>query len=102
LSVINIAGAIGAAIGDSLIRPTHPTRRESFQSCVARVAPLMAVCALFLIGSGFIEGFISPDPRFPLSSRFVIGVCYWILFVLTLSGRPFRPAGALHAPQPAK
>jgi uncharacterized membrane protein SpoIIM required for sporulation len=91
LSVICIAGAIGAAVGDSLIRPTHATRRESFQFCVMRVAPLMGVCAILLVGSGFIEGFVSPDPTFPLLSRVTIGISYWILMVLVLGGWAFRP-----------
>jgi uncharacterized membrane protein SpoIIM required for sporulation len=98
LSVICIAGAIGAAVGDSLIRPTHASRRESFQRCVMHVAPLLAACALLLIGSGLIEGFISPDPAFPLSSRVTIGVCYWLLMVAALSGRLLRRDATLDAP----
>jgi uncharacterized membrane protein SpoIIM required for sporulation len=87
LSVICIAGAMGAAIGDALIRPTRASRRESFHSCVTRLAPLMAFCAVLLIGSGAIEGFISPDPAYPLWSRVTIGSLYWLLMVLGLSGR---------------
>jgi uncharacterized membrane protein SpoIIM required for sporulation len=87
LSVICIAGAIGAALGDSLIRPTHPTRRESFQRCVQRMGPLLLLCSLLLVGAGLIEGFISPDPTFPLASRVVIGCCYWVLMVMALNGR---------------
>ena len=87
LSVICIAGAMGTAIGDSLIRPTQASRRESFQACVKRVAPLMALCGVLLVGSGFIEGFISPNPVYPLSSRITIGLSYWVLMVLALGGR---------------
>ena len=97
LSVICIAGAMGTAIADSLIRPTHPTRRESFHSCITRLAPLMAFCALLLIGAGIIEGFVSPDPRFPLWSRLTIGSLYWLLMLAALfaRGRRMRPsAGA--------
>lgn len=89
LSVICIAGAIGAAIGDSLIRPAWPTRRESFQRCTQRVAPLLLLCALLLVGAGLIEGFISPDDTFPRASRVVIGVCYWLLMVAALTGKLF-------------
>jgi uncharacterized membrane protein SpoIIM required for sporulation len=98
LSVICIAGAIGTAVGDSLIRPTHASRRESFQRCVGRLGPLLGVCAFLLIGSGFIEGFISPDPAFPLASRVCIGICYWVLMVLLLTGKFLRPADSSHAP----
>lgn len=95
LSVICIAGAIGAAIGDSLIRPTHPTRRESFQRCMQHVGPLILLCALLLVASGLIEGYVSPDPAFPLASRVVIGVSAWVLMVMALNGRLF---GAGRAP----
>lgn len=86
LSVICIAGAIGAAIGDSLIRPTHSSRRESFQRCMHHVGPLLLLCALLLVASGLIEGFVSPDPMFPLASRVVIGLSAWVLMVLALNG----------------
>ena len=90
LSVICIAGAIGTAIADSLIRPTHATRRESFRLCVRRTAPLMALCAALLVGSGLIEGFVSPDPAFPMVSRVAIGVSYWFLMLMALGGRLLR------------
>jgi len=89
LSVICISGAIGAALGDALIRPTHATRRDSFQHCMQRVAPLLLLCALLLVGAGLIEGFVSPNSTFPLLSRVVIGVCYWVLMVTALTGRLF-------------
>jgi hypothetical protein len=56
----------------------------------------MLLCALLLIGAGLIEGFISPNPVFPLSSRVVIGVFYWVLMFTALNGRLFgrRPARA--------
>lgn len=86
LSVICIAGAMGIAIAESLIRPTEPTRRESFRLCVWRLAPLMGLCAVLLVGAGIIEGFVSPNPLFPLASRVVLGVSYWVLMVLVLGG----------------
>jgi uncharacterized membrane protein SpoIIM required for sporulation len=93
LSVICIAGAIGTAIADSLIRPISISRRESFRLCVRRVAPLMVLCAVLLVGAGVIEGFISPDPSFPLASRVAIGFCYWLLMLLTLGGQLFQRRG---------
>ncbi len=89
LSLICIAGAIGAALGDSLIRPTHGTRRESFQRCMQRMGPLLLLCALLMIGAGLIEGFISPNPGYPMLSRVTIGLCYWLLMVMALTGRLF-------------
>jgi uncharacterized membrane protein SpoIIM required for sporulation len=90
LSVICIAGAMGTALGESLIRPALATRRDSFQACAHRVAPVLLMCAALLVGCGFIEGFISPDPRYPLGSRVTIGVSYWTVMVILLSGSLFR------------
>jgi len=47
------------------------------------------LCPLILVVSGFIEGFISPDPTFPLFSRVVIGVSAWVLMWMALTGRLF-------------
>jgi uncharacterized membrane protein SpoIIM required for sporulation len=93
LSVICVSGATGVALGESIIRPSLATRRDSFQACAHRVAPLLLLCAALLIGCGFIEGFVSPDPRFPLASRITIGVCYWVVMWALMSGRLLaRPA----------
>jgi uncharacterized membrane protein SpoIIM required for sporulation len=87
LSVMCISAAAGSALGESLIRPTAATRRESFQQAAGRVSRVLLACALLLIGCGLIEGFISPDPRVPLAARVVIGLGYWLLMLLFLSGR---------------
>lgn len=94
LSVICIAGAAGVALGESIIRPRLATRRDSFQACAHSLAPLVILCAALLIGCGFIEGFISPDPTFPISSRVVIGVCYWLIMLTLLSGALFKRTSA--------
>ena len=92
LSVICIAGAAGVALGESLIRPTLPTRRESFQYAASRIGRVLLACAILLIGCGLIEGFISPDPGIPFISRVIIGLLWWTLMLLFLSGRLFRRA----------
>ena len=43
-------------------------------------------CVVLLIGCGFIEGYISPDPDFPLWARIVVGVGYWLFMVALLRG----------------
>lgn len=92
LSVICLAGATGTALGESLIRPTEPTRAESFRRCAERLGPLLLAGAILLLGSGLIEGFISPDPRFSIQVRLVVGLGYWVLMLLFLSGRLYpRP-----------
>ena len=91
LSVICVAGAAGVMLGESLIRPTHATRRESFQHAAAKTSRLLVLCALLLVGCGFIEGYISPDPDFPMLNRVIVGFGYWIVMLAALSGRLFGP-----------
>jgi uncharacterized membrane protein SpoIIM required for sporulation len=93
LSVICVAGATGVALGESIVRPASGTRRDSFQACAHRVAPLLLLCAMLLVGCGFIEGFVSPDPTFPIASRVTIGAGYWVVMWALMSGRLFaKPA----------
>jgi uncharacterized membrane protein SpoIIM required for sporulation len=89
LSVICIASAAGVMLGESLIRPTHGTRRESFQRAAAKTSRLLVLCALLLVGCGFIEGYISPDPDFPMVNRVIIGFGYWMVMIAALTGRLF-------------
>jgi len=86
MSVICIAGAAGIGLGEALVRPRELTRREAFQAASARIGKLLVPCALLLLGCGFIEGYVSPDPTFPLASRVVIGVSYWLLMIALLRG----------------
>ena len=87
LSVICLAGAAGTALGESLIRPKLATRAESLRRRAADLGPLLVACALLLLGSGLIEGFISPNPRFSIPFRLVVGLGYWTLMILLLSGK---------------
>ncbi|MGH8188459.1 MAG: stage II sporulation protein M [Steroidobacteraceae bacterium] len=89
LSVICIAGAAGVMLGEALIRPTHATRRESFQHAAGKTSRLLILCALLLVGCGFIEGYLSPDPTFPMASRVVVGFGYWVVMLAALTGRLF-------------
>lgn len=91
LSVICLAGAAGTALGESLIRPTAPARAESFRRCAARLGPLLLACALLLAGCGLLEGFISPDPRFSIRLRLLVGLGYWLLMIWFLGGRSLAP-----------
>jgi len=90
LSVICIAGAVGVSLGASIARPGNLTRREAFQHASTRAARLIFVCALFLVGAGIIEGYISPDHGYPLSFKLLVGVAYFLVFVAVLAGLPMR------------
>ena len=84
LTIICIGGAIGFYLGESIARPGQQGRIESFRRAVSDTAPLLVVCVIFLVGAGLIEGYISPDDRFPLAMRLTIGLAYWVLFALVL------------------
>jgi uncharacterized membrane protein SpoIIM required for sporulation len=101
LSVMCLSGAAGAAIGEALMRPGAGGRLESFRAAALRTVPVLVSCAVLLVGSGFIEGFISPDPRFSLATRLTVGVGYWCLMVAFLSGRLFAQRAPPRAPASA-
>ena len=89
LSVICVAGASGIALGDSIIRPSVASRRDSLQACAHRIGPVLFLCAALLVGCGFIEGFISSNPAFPTASRITIGFGYWLIMWALMAGRLF-------------
>jgi uncharacterized membrane protein SpoIIM required for sporulation len=90
ISVMCLSGAAGAAVGEALIRPGHATRAESFQYAALQSGKLILVCVLLLVGSGLIEGYISPNPAFSLETRVAIGVSYWLFMIALLTGWLFR------------
>src|SRR6202022_4933171 len=66
ISVMCLSGAAGAAVGEALIRPGAATRAESFRRAALQSGKLILACALLLVRSGLIEGYVSPHPLFPL------------------------------------
>ena len=88
LSVICIAGAVGLSLGASIARPGNQTRAQSFHRASLRAAKLILVCAVFLVGAGFIEGYVSPNAAYPLSVKVLVGIAYMLLFVAVLGGLP--------------
>jgi uncharacterized membrane protein SpoIIM required for sporulation/uncharacterized RDD family membrane protein YckC len=102
ISVMCLSGAAGAAVGEALIRPTRGTRAESFRAATVESGKLLSACLLLLVGSGFIEGYVSPDPDVPLWARVAIGATYWLLMIALLRGwlfRSFVSAAALRTAQ---
>lgn len=86
LSVIFIAGAVGFSIGESLARPGDLSRGQAFQRATQRGAKLMLLCCAFLVGAGIIEGYISPDSDFGMTTRVVVGLAYGVALLLALGG----------------
>ncbi len=97
LSVMCLSGAAGSAIGEALIRPDRLRRSEAFQRAAARASKLLAACIVLLIGCGFIEGYVSPDPSFPLWARLVVGIGYWIFMIALLRGWLFGRSRSISA-----
>jgi uncharacterized membrane protein SpoIIM required for sporulation len=86
LSVMCLSGAAGAAVGESLIRPAQGDRMTSFQVAALRSGKLLIACALLLVGSGIIEGYLSPRAGIPPWLRLTVGIGYWLLMVAFLAG----------------
>ena len=91
ISVMCLSGAAGAAVGEALIRPKHGSRAESFRIAASQSGKLLFASAILLVGSGLIEGYLSPDPDVPLWARIAIGSTYWIVMLALLKGWLFRP-----------
>ena len=90
LSIICLSGAAGLALGEALIHPGARRRAVAFQSAVGRAAQLLPVCAVFLMGAGLIEGYISPDDNYPRAVHMFIGLGYGVFFWSVLTGRVWR------------
>jgi uncharacterized membrane protein SpoIIM required for sporulation len=86
ISVMCLSGAAGAAVGEALIRPDTMRRAQAFRSAALRSGKLLAACAVLLVGTGLIEGYVSPDARIGFATRVVIGVGYWLVMVALLRG----------------
>lgn len=86
LSVMVLSGAAGAAVGEALIRPVTPNRSQSFQMAALRSGKVIVACVVLLVGCGFIEGYVSPNPDFPLWTRVVVGFGYWLFMIAVLRG----------------
>lgn len=91
ISVMCLSGAAGAAVGEALIRPGTANRAEAFQRAALQSGKLILACALLLVGSGLIEGYVSPNPAFPLAARIAIGLGYWLFMLALLNGWLFGP-----------
>jgi uncharacterized membrane protein SpoIIM required for sporulation len=99
LSVMCLSGAAGAAVGEALIRPSQGDRMESFRIAALHSGKLLAACAVLLVGSGLIEGYISPRALFPLWAHVCIGVGYWFLMIALLAGWLIPPKRAIRLPR---
>lgn len=93
LSVIFAAGGAGLYMGDAILRPGLRRRIDALADRARDAALLVLGCAPLLVGSGLIEGFVSPS-GLPLWVKAVVGLgtgvalhAYW----LTTGRRNHRP-----------
>lgn len=95
-----LSGAAGAAVGSSLVRPGDATRRAAFARAAHETLPLMTAVLLLLIGCGFIEGYVSPNPQISLQTRVAIGLGYLFFTIALLRGWLLgrRSTAPRHAP----
>ena len=93
LSVIIIAGAMGLLLGEALIRPGNRNRLQAFQETTMNAGKVLLAAIPFLILAGIIEGFISPDDRFSMLTRVLVGLIsgswFWFTLLFGLSGKQF-------------
>lgn len=87
LSVLCLAAAAGAAVGEAWVHPTERSRLQSFRKAARSSGKLLGVCAGLLMGCGVLEGYFSADPAFPGWSRLLVGVAYWLGMAALLTGR---------------
>lgn len=91
LSVIIIAGAMGLRLGEALIRPGNRNRQQAFQETTMNAGKILLAAIPFLILAGIIEGFISPDDRFGMVTRVLVGTISGAIFwFIMLFGLPSK------------
>jgi uncharacterized membrane protein SpoIIM required for sporulation len=87
LSLICISGAAGVLLGEALMHPGPDGRIATFRAQVSRLASLLVVICLLLVGCGLIEGYVSPNDSYPIGSRLLIGALWWFIMWAALTGR---------------
>lgn len=94
LSIIVLAAACGLHVGESLVHPGEHGRVTALRRAMKSVGPLVPFGALWLVCSGIIEGYVSPNPSVGFVSRAFVGVMLGFLFwtqLLGLGQRAPRP-----------
>lgn len=90
LTTVCLAGAAGAMVGESLIRPRGASRAQSFRQAVGRTSRYLVFCAILLLGAGLVEGYISSSDTYPLASRIAIGAITWLFAIAAATGFLYR------------
>lgn len=89
LSCIFIAGGAGLLIGYSIVNPGDLDRKDALKRNGIKAVKLAVGCAVFLVGAGIIEGFLSPSDL-PDAVKYATGIGTGLAMYsyLILAGRP--------------
>lgn len=90
LTAIMIAGGAGLVMGYALLAPGRLTRKTALREAGRRAAPLVMGVVVMLLVAGLIEGFVSPVPELPPSTKLLFsGLTAVVLTAwFSLGGRP--------------
>lgn len=87
LSIIILAAAAGLMLGEALVRPGNRSRSEALRRVSYQSGRLVMLGVPFLIGSGLLEGFVSPNPELSLQLKLSIGLAWGLVLFLVLAGK---------------
>jgi len=90
LFIICLAAGCGLFVGHALVHPGAKTRAAAFQSAISTCTPVLLFGCAGLVICGIIEGYISPNPAVGLTVRWGIGLSWLAIFLVFLTGMPFR------------
>lgn len=97
VSVIVVTAAAGFSLGDAIAHPGEAARATRFRESAREGWLLCMFCIPFLVGAGVIEAYVSPSDA-GLPAKATVGVAYWMVFVIALTGAwsRSRPIDHLH------
>jgi len=81
LTAIFLAGGAGMMIGYALIDPGNRTRGQALKDAGSKATKIVIGCAVILVLTGLIEGFLSPS-GLPPAIKYATGVLTGLLFFL--------------------
>jgi uncharacterized membrane protein SpoIIM required for sporulation len=90
LFIICLAAGCGLFVGHALVHPGAKTRASAFQHAIATCTPVLLFGCAGLVVCGIIEGYVSPNPAVGLGLRWGIGLSWLAIFLIFLTGLPFR------------
>lgn len=84
LTAIFLAGGAGMMIGYALIVPGDVTRSQALKKAGGEAAKIVIGCAIILVFTGFVEGFLSPSGA-PLFIKYGTGIISGLLFAIYIA-----------------